>query len=231
MFPVILTSIQSNLALDASLATLVKVLCVTPPPQAELPAHIIISLTTFLPLLCGAHPDASTRHIAFRILARILQIAPAMLRLQVLRDLISPSEDISPHMRTAAIGLVKESVLEALSHPKTDNLFASPFLLQTIGPHIFRLDLPDLLAAIGGLDEANDNPEPARLVECLGLYYILLMRDVENKVRTISCRVFIRTQIGWILDRYQGSWDKTKRGIVVAWADTVSAQRMWEELR
>ena len=106
-----------------------------------------------------------------------------MLRLQVLRDLISPSEEISPHMRTAAIGLVKESVLEALSYPKTENVFASPFLLQTIGPHIFRLDSPDLLAAIGALDSANDSPEPARLVECLGLYYILLLRDVENKVR------------------------------------------------
>jgi hypothetical protein len=182
-FPVIMASIQSNIALDASLATLLKVLCVTPPPQAELPAHIIISLTTLLPSLCGAHPDASTRHIAFRILARVLQIASPVLRLQVLRDLISPSEDTSPHMRTAAIGLVKESVLEALSHPKPENVFASPFLLQTIGPQIFRLDSPDLLAAIGGLDSANHSPEPARLVECLGLYYVLLLRDVENKVR------------------------------------------------
>ena len=109
-----------------------------------------------------------------------------MLRLQVLRDLISPSEDTSPHMRTAAIGLVKESVLEALSHPKTENVFASPFLLQTIGPHIFRLDSPDVLVAIGGPEAANDSPEPPRLIECLGLYYILLLRDVENRVR-LSC--------------------------------------------
>jgi len=181
VFPVILASIQSNIALDASLAILLKVLCITPPPQAELPAHITVSLTTLLPSLCGAHPDASTRHIAFRILARVLQMAPPMLRLQVLRDLIAPSEDTSPHMRTAAIGLVKESVLEALSHPKTDNVFASPFLLQTIGPHIFHLDSPDLLAAIGGFEAANDSPEPPRLVECLGLYYILLLRDVENR--------------------------------------------------
>ena len=183
VFPVILTSIQLNVALDASLAILLKVLCVTSPPQAELPAHITFSLTTLLPSLCGVHPDASTRHIAFRILARVLQIAPPMLRLQVLRDLISPSEDTSPHMRTAAIGLVKESVLEALSHPKTENVFASPFLLQTIGPHIFRLDSPDLLVAIGGPEAANDSPEPPRLIECLGLYYILLLRDVENRVR------------------------------------------------
>ncbi|KAH9000877.1 hypothetical protein EDB86DRAFT_2801797, partial [Lactarius hatsudake] len=180
-FPAILTSIQSNIALDASLAILLKVLCVTPPPQAELPAHIIIPLTTFLPSLCSVHPDASTRHISFRILARVLQIAPPMLRLQVLRDLMSPSEDISPRMRNAAIGLVKDSVLEALSHPKTESVFASPFLLQTIGPYIFRLESPDLLATIDGVDASNDSPELARLVECLGLYYVLLLRDVENR--------------------------------------------------
>ncbi|KAH8984949.1 hypothetical protein EDB92DRAFT_1802815, partial [Lactarius akahatsu] len=180
-FPAILTSIQSNIALDASLAILLKVLCVTPPPQAELPAHIIIPLTTFLPSLCSAHPDASTRHISFRILARVLQIAPPMLRLQVLRDLMSPSEDTSPRMRNAAIGLVKDSVLEALSHPKTESVFASPFLLQTIGPFIFRLESPDLLATIDGVDASNDSPELARLVECLGLYYVLLLRDVENR--------------------------------------------------
>ena len=195
-FPAILTSIQSNIALDASLAILLKVLCVTPPPQAELPDHIIIPLTTFLPSLCSAHPDAPTRHIAFRILARVLQIAPPMLRLQVLRDLISPSEDTSPHMRNAAIGLVKESVLEALSHPKTENVFASPFLLQTIGPHIFRLDSAELLAAIGGVDASNNSPELARLVECLGLYYIFLLRDVENRVRLFYVLSFLRLKEG-----------------------------------
>ncbi len=185
-FPVILTSIQSNIGLDSSLATLLRVLCVTQTPLTELPAHIIISLTALLPYLCSAHPDASTRHIAFRILARVLQIAPPMLRLQVLRDLISPSEDTSPNMRTAAIGLVKDSVLEALSHPKIENVFALPILLQTIGPHIFSLDSPGLLAAIGGVDALKDSPEPARLVECLGLYYILLLRDVENSVRAVA---------------------------------------------
>ena len=119
-----------------------------------------------------------------------------MLRLQVLRDLISPSEDTSPHMRTAAIGLVKESVLEALSHPKTENVFTSPFLLQTIGPHVFRLDSPDLLVAIGGSGAANDSPEPPRLVECLGLYYILLLRDVENRVRLSRFVSLLRLKVG-----------------------------------
>lgn len=180
LFPVVITSLQNNVALDATLAILLKVLCMAP-PQAELSPDIIIPLTTVLPLLCSAHPDASTRHITFRILGRVLQLTPSVLRLQILRDLVSPSEDASPYMRTAAIGLVKEAVLEAVSHPKTESVFASPFLLQTIGPHVFRLDPPVLLDSIGGVDALKDSPEPARLVGCLNLYYILLSRDVDNR--------------------------------------------------
>ena len=183
VFPVILTSLQSNVALDATLAILLKVLCAPPPLQADLSPDIIIPLTTVLPPLCSAHPDASTRHITFRILGRILQLAPSMLRLQVLRDLVSSSEDVSPHMRTAAIGLVKEAVLEALASRRTESVFSTPLLLQTIGPHVFRLDPPDILASITEVESLKDSPEPARLVECLGLYYILLSRDVDNKVR------------------------------------------------
>jgi hypothetical protein len=181
VFPVILTSLQSNVALDATLAILLKVLCAPPPLQAELSLDIIIPLTTVLPPLCSAHPDASTRHITFRILGRILQLAPSMLRLQVLRDLVSSSEDVSPHMRTAAIGLVKEAVLEALASRRTESVFSTPLLLQTIGPHVFRLDPPDILAS--EVESLKDSPEPARLVECLNLYYILLSRDVDNRVR------------------------------------------------
>ena len=184
LLPVVMTSLQNDVALDATLAILLRLLCTaSSPPQAELSPDIIIPLTTVLPLLCSAHPDASTRHIIFRILGHVLQLTPSVLRLQILRDLVSPSEDSSPYMRTAAIGLVKEAVLEAVPHPKTENVFASPLLLQTIGPHVFRLDPPALLDSIGGVDALKDNPEPARLVECLNLYYILLSRDVDNRVR------------------------------------------------
>lgn len=192
IFPLILTSLQSNVLLDASLAILLKVLCTPPLSPTKLPPDIIIPLMTVLPLLCSAHPDASMRHITFRILGHVLQLTPPIVRLQILRDLVSPSEDASPYMRTAAIGLVKEAVLEGLSCPKGENVFASPFLLQTIGPYVFRLDPPDLLASIAGVGELKDSPEPARLVECLNLYYVLLLRDVDNRVRVfhiIACGV------------------------------------------
>jgi Uncharacterised protein family, YAP/Alf4/glomulin len=183
IFPVILASLNSNVALDATLAILIKVLCASSPPQTELSPDIVIPLTTVLPLLCSAHPDSSMRHITFRILGRVLQLTPSVLRLQILQDLVSPSEDASPHMRTAAIGLVKEAVLEALSSQQVENVFSTPLLLQTIGPYVFRLDPPDILASITGIDALKNSPEPGRLVECLGLYYILLSRDIGNRVR------------------------------------------------
>jgi hypothetical protein len=155
------------------------------PPQAELSPNIIIPLTAVLPLLCSAHPDVSTRHITFCIVGHVFQLTPSVLRFQILRDHVSPSEDSSPYMRTVAIGLVKEAVSEVASHPKTENVFASPFLLQAIGPHVFRLGPLVFLdsRAIGGVDALKDSPEPSRLVGCLNLYYILLSRDVDNKVR------------------------------------------------
>ena len=183
IFPVILASLNSNVALDATLAILINVLCASSPPQTELSPDIIIPLTTVLPSLCSAHPDPSMRHITFRILGRVLQLTPSVLRLQILQDLVSPSEDASPHMRTAAIGLVKEAVLEALSSQQVENVFSTPLLLQTIGPYVFRLDSPNILASITGIDALKNSPEPGRLVECLGLYYILLSRDVGNRVR------------------------------------------------
>jgi hypothetical protein len=183
IFPVVMTSLQLDVALDATLAILLKVLCPGRPAQGELSPDIIIPLTTVLPLICSAHPDASARHITFRILGQVLQLAPSVLRLQILCDLVSPSEASSPYMRTAAIGLVKEAVLEALSSPKAENVFASPSLLQTIGPHVFRLEPPNLLASISEVDALENSPEPIRLVGCLNLYYILLSRDMDNRVR------------------------------------------------
>ena len=61
-------------------------------------------------------------------------------------------------------------------------LFASPLMLATLGPYLLRPDPADLfekgLAAhdFVGMDEAK------RLIECMGFYYVLLLRDIGNKV-------------------------------------------------
>lgn len=187
LFPVLLTSLQTNVALDESLAILFTYLfpasAAVPP---ELSTHITVPLSVVLPALCSSHPNASTRHLSFRLLGQVLHLSPSPLRLQILRDLLSPSEDNFPQMRIAALGLIKDAVIEALNSPPSDEdvaagVFATPVLLQTIGPLVFRPDPPDLFDTIPTIEEFTDLPEAKRLTECLTLYYILLQLDGNNK--------------------------------------------------
>ncbi|KAI0319140.1 hypothetical protein OF83DRAFT_1163098 [Amylostereum chailletii] len=187
LFPVLLTSLQSNIALDEALAILFTVLYPPSPssPQGDLPQDVIIPLSTILPPLCSAHPDPATRHLTFRLLGQLLRLTPSPLRLQILTDLLAPADDAFPQMRIAAIGLLKEAALDALSShgapTGTPSVFASPLLLQTIGPYVFRTDPPTLLDSGISVKEFMESPEPTRLVESLGLYYVLLLRDSSNK--------------------------------------------------
>ena len=85
-------------------------------------------------------------------------------------------------MRTAAVGLVKEALLESLaSHQKNDPFLGSLFL-QSFGPILFRPNPPDLLSSSLSLKEFQESNEPSRLVECLSLYYVILQRDEKNQV-------------------------------------------------
>ncbi|THV07962.1 hypothetical protein K435DRAFT_174453 [Dendrothele bispora CBS 962.96] len=103
-------------------------------------------------------------------------------------------------MRIASVGLVKEAVLEALqeSSSASQNVFASPKFLQTFGPVLFRTQPEGYLEILSqktrGLSENNrsehywdelrkvleEEAELTRLVECLSLYYVVLLRDVRN---------------------------------------------------
>ncbi|KAI0064986.1 hypothetical protein BV25DRAFT_1799966 [Artomyces pyxidatus] len=190
LLPIILTSLQSNVGLDSSLAILLEIFCSTPADihTSELSPDTLIPLATMLPPLCSVHPDPPTRHLTFRLLGQVLRWTPSLQRLQILCDLLSPSDNPMPQMRTAAVGLVKDAVIEALSPPSaatdtlaTSNVFASPLLLQTLGSFIFRPDPPDLFASPPSLDEFQESNEPARLAECLGLYYVMLLRDVDSR--------------------------------------------------
>ena len=103
-------------------------------------------------------------------------------------------------MRAAAVGLVKESVLAALGAPAATepgapagsadvgvDVFASPALLSALGAHVFRAHPPDLFVAESTTADAfMRSAEPARLAECFALYYVLLRRDVQNRVRHSS---------------------------------------------
>ncbi|EDQ98648.1 uncharacterized protein LACBIDRAFT_298363 [Laccaria bicolor S238N-H82] len=134
---------------------------------------------TILPTLASAHPDPLVRHQAFRIISSLLTLTQPDLRIQLLTDLTGDSQ--LPQMRIAAVGLVKEAIIESISSTKP-NPFASPLFLRVFGPILFRPSPPDLFSGSKelSLSSFQESSEPQRLVECLALYYILLQHDHQN---------------------------------------------------
>ena len=135
-------------------------------------------LASLLPAVASHQPDAQLRHYAYRILSLLLQRSCSLTRMSILRELLS-DESLPIRMRAATIALVKEALLEGLA--AGDNVFASPRFLQAFGPVLFRI--PD------GFDLINDEKmegEAVRIAEVLALYYICLIRDTKNKVRSVT---------------------------------------------
>ncbi len=188
--PTFVTSIQSNNAVDETLAVLISSFgdLRTQVPTPELPVTLLIPLAHVLAPLSSSHPDPTTRHVAFRLLSLVLSLAPSPVRLRLLKDLLSESEGSPPQMRIAAVGLVKEAVLEALAIPLASadvrsNVFTSPLFVREVGSTIFSIQPPNLLLDLKlTLEEFLELPEPSRLVEALGLLYVLVHRDVDNRV-------------------------------------------------
>ena len=143
-------------------------------------------LCDLLPAVASSHSDPLTRHQAFRVLSLLLVAGEPQLRFQYLVELTGDSE--FPQMRVASVGLVKEALLEALSlPPNTENIFLSSLFLRRFGTILFRPNPSDLFTSANlTLSEFQDSHEPQRLVECLSLYYVLLLRDKKNLV----CSVF-----------------------------------------
>ena len=180
-FPIVLSSIQTNVALDEVLSVLINTFAPLRSATAllQLDTDLIIPLAHLLPHLASNHSEPDIRHYTFRILSLVLGLAPPPVRFGLLKDLLA-DEDMPPQMRIAAIGLLKEAVLEALSG-QGQNIFASRHLLATFGPLVLR-PVPFGSFDTVTLDEFLDSPEPLRLVECLGFYYVLLQRDQNNRV-------------------------------------------------
>lgn len=182
-----------NTALDETLAVLLTSLgSIKANGTPDLPPEFLIPLIHVLGPLAGSHPDAPTRHIVFRLLSITLSLTPSPTRLALLRELLSDSEALTPQMQVAAIGLVREAIIEALSATapgqSQPNPFITPALLREIGPMVFNLQSPDMFT--GGevpLADFMESAEPLRLVESLTLLYLLLQRDTENRVRHLLC--------------------------------------------
>ncbi|TRM59270.1 hypothetical protein BD626DRAFT_550359 [Schizophyllum amplum] len=98
--PAVIASLQTNVALDETLAFLLRTLN---QPEVDLDPHPLLALSVFLPTLASMHPDPSTRHISFRILSLLLSAAPSSDRLDILNALAT---DLSlPQMTVASISL------------------------------------------------------------------------------------------------------------------------------
>lgn len=179
MLPILLVSIQGNTVLDETLSFLLKTLHQRQNPASELSPEIAAPLCNLLPSLASAHPDSVVRHQSFRILSMLLSSSAPQLRLETLKELTS--ESVFPQMRVAAVGLVKEAVLDGLATPGA-NIFASPLFVQVLGPVLFRPNPPDLFTTHISLKDIEESSELPRLVECLALYYVIIQRDVRNRV-------------------------------------------------
>lgn len=188
----LITSFQTNTFLDESLAVLVRALH-SQPKGRDLPHDIIMPLCGILPPLASAHPDPAIRHQAFRVISLLLSSCDSQLRFQHLVELTRDSE--FPQMRVASVGLVKESLLQALSLPSQGhNPLLSPLFLRTFGPILFRPDPPDLFASKLTLKDFRDTHELGRLVECLSLLYVLWVRDEQNVVGNYTTSYCLTTR-------------------------------------
>lgn len=178
LLPTILSAFQSGVALDECIALLLNVLHNL--QESTLSPEIVVPLCTILSSVASTHPDPTVRHQSFRILALLLSRSPPALRMEALKELATDQR--LPQMRTAAVGLVKEAVLEGLEST-SQNLFASRLFIQTFGPILYRPNPLDYLSKDYSSQELYESYEISRLVESLSLYYVLLQRDKSNKVK------------------------------------------------
>ncbi|KAH7910146.1 hypothetical protein BJ138DRAFT_141100 [Hygrophoropsis aurantiaca] len=181
LLPFIVASIQMNVALDECLFLLLDTLLRAQSlvPRTDLLPDIVTNLAAVLPPLASTHPDPFVRHLTLRLVSLLLNLSPQPLRLEILMELTS--EPDFPQMRSAAIGLLKEAVLEGLSAPIVSNVFASKMLLQAFGAVLFKTIPPDFFSTVHSVEDIQESLEPGRISECLSLYYVLLQRDKDNK--------------------------------------------------
>lgn len=178
LLPAILSAFQSGVALDECLALLLNVLHNL--QESTVSPEIVVPLCTIVSSVASTHADPTVRHQAFRVLALLLSHSPPALRMEALKELTT--DQYLPQMRTAAVGLVKEAVLEGLGS-NSQNMFGSGLFMQTFGPILFRPNPPDYLSKDYSTQELCESYEIRRIVESLSLYYVLLQRDKMNKVR------------------------------------------------
>lgn len=191
ILPLLIDSIRhGRTAVDESLFIVLSALHPNDAPTnaeatREWDGATVIPLTNVLSMLACGHPDGQIRLTAFRAVGGLLFHLPPFLHITVLHDLLTDPN--LPHMRIAAVGLLKDAVMSALASPFSSlNPFASPVMLQSFGSVVLRPEPRDLFTRNISMEEFDEMDERKRLVECLSFYYVLLLRDVDNRVRQKS---------------------------------------------
>lgn len=180
LFPLLLDSLRGNVAVDESLFLLLRFLAHKDPASTTLSPHLADPLCVVLSALASTHLDPFIRHLNLRLVSLVLTKVHPALRLEIILRLAGDEE--FPQIRGPAIGLLKEAVLEALGSSAGPSPFASPVLLHTFGPILFKTNPPDFLTLHHTAEELEHSLELLRIADCLSFYYILLLRDRENKV-------------------------------------------------
>ncbi|KIL56923.1 hypothetical protein M378DRAFT_188495 [Amanita muscaria Koide BX008] len=189
VLPGTMSAFQSSVALDECLALLLNILPNL--KNSAISPEIITPLCTILSSVASTHPGPSIRHQCFRILSLLLSHSPPTLRLEALKELTTDPH--LPQMRTAAVGLVKEAVLEGLAS-SSQHIFASRVFIQVFAPILFRTNPQDFFSKNFNPEEMHDSYEASRLIECLSLYYVLLQRDKANKTGIRDRDIIINTE-------------------------------------
>ncbi|KAG8955319.1 hypothetical protein FRC04_008670 [Tulasnella sp. 424] len=188
--------LTSGLVADEALAWVLRCLHSDSEGLAE---DVVCSLSSVLAQVASLSSDPIIRQVAFQSLTELLSGASPPLRRQLLEELIV--ECPFPQMRTAAVSLLKKFLLEAIESEKPSTL-ASPDSLSLVSA-ILRHDPSDTLQQpFSMLSEVRGS---VRLVDALGLYYILLIRDSENRTGIRSAS-YIAVVKDTFLDPLKGAW-------------------------
>ncbi|GAA5900067.1 hypothetical protein JCM5296_002046 [Sporobolomyces johnsonii] len=154
---------------------------------------VLFPLVEILSSLSALSPVPQTRWLAFRLLSHLVvngvgspsYPGSEQTQLVLLKELVE--ECTFDPLRVAAVGLVKEVMMDkfqrAASDPAFTSLFLSPLFFQELAPTLFRFDPSDLLTnRLNDLSAEEFAEKHHRgVVQKLGLCYFLLVRDRENK--------------------------------------------------
>ncbi|KAG8982919.1 hypothetical protein FRB93_007740 [Tulasnella sp. JGI-2019a] len=198
-FPAVLMALTKGRATDEAMSWILR--CLRPSTgtiisETALPEEIVLPLTSILVSIASLHPSAPIRQMTLSILTLVVARANSdTIRLQLLDELCN--ECPYPQMRVAAIGLAKKSILEALQSEQTSSLLASPEVLPMV-LKILTPNPPDLFTSPSTTPEMFlESHEPGRLVEALGLFYVLNQRDTSNqtRIRDVETRRSVHTTL------------------------------------